>query len=324
MSAPPPSAPTFTRLPARVAALGTLLRPTPVLALEVDGRTAHAKLELHNPFGSLKDRPAYWILKRAIERGDVDEGTTIIESSSGNFATALAGYCRLLGLSFIPVIDPNINAHAESGLRASCERVVKVDVRDDTGGYLKTRLATVQQLLRETPQSHWTNQYGNPDGAEAHERFTGAELVEQVPRLDAVFIGVSSAGTIAGVSRAVKRRFPKAKVVAVDVKGSVIFGGPPKRRHIPGIGASIRPELLGQAQVDEVVVVSERETALACRRLLDRHGLFVGGSSGSVFAALEQCARDFAPGAQLAFICADRGTPYLSTVFDADWCARLE
>src|SRR5207244_10513232 len=93
----------------RLDQLGRTLRPTPHVPLAVEHMNVFAKLEYVNPVGSIKDRPAYWILKRAAERGEICDETTVIESSSGNFASALAAFTRLVGLKFIPVIDPNIS-----------------------------------------------------------------------------------------------------------------------------------------------------------------------------------------------------------------------
>lgn len=309
----------------RVTALARLMRPTPLVPVRVAGIELYAKLECNNPFGSIKDRSAYWILKGAVERGELRSGATVVESSSGNFASALAGFAQLLGLRFIPVIDPNITGMTESYLRRSCERVVKVEERDDTGGFLKTRLRKVHEVCAEIPGAYWTNQYGNPDGMDAHYQLTGAELCQQLPRVDVVFVGVSTGGTLAGVSRRVKERFPAARIVAVDAVGSVIFGGAPRRRHIPGIGASVVPELVKHAQVDEVSYIPEPQTAAACQTLLWEHGLFVGGSSGSAFAAAQQyaAAAPTQPPPVGVFICPDRGTAYLETVFNPAWVTRL-
>ena len=310
----------------RIDRLGHLLRPTPLVDVDVAGVRLLAKLEYLNPVGSIKDRTAYWILRRAAERGEIDEGTTLIESSSGNFATALATYAALLGLRFVPVIDPNILPAYEAMLRRLCETVVKVDEPDDHGGYLQTRLRTVKELCAVTARAFWTNQYGNIDGMDAHYRLTGEEVCRELPALDFAFIGVSTGGTIAGLSRRLKERYPAVKVIAVDAVGSVIFGGPPRRRHIPGLGAGIVPPLLAHAQIDDVVMVSERETAAACQALLWEHGLFVGGSSGTSFAAVRRYAPAFrqTPNATALFLCGDRGTPYMDTVFNAEWARRLE
>ena len=311
----------------RINLLQRSLRETPVVELVEEGIRLFAKLEHSNPFGSLKDRPALWLLKTAVEAGLVTEETTLVESSSGNFANAMASYCRLLGLKFVPVIDPNIAGANEAYLRRMCDTVVKVEERDDTGGFLKTRLNKVQELRNTLGDVYWPNQYGNPLVAEAHYRFTGEELCRAFKQVDYVFVGVSTGGTIAGVSRRVKEQFPSAKVIAVDAEGSVIFGGPPKKRYIPGIGASVRAELVDQAIIDGVVNVPEIATARACRELLFKHGLLVGGSSGSCYAAVKQylpTIRSAMTPPTVVFLCADKGGAYLDTVYDAKWCARLE
>src|SRR5437879_2996363 len=250
----------LTVLRRRLELLGKILRPTPHVPLAVEGMQLFAKLEYTNPVGSIKDRPAYWILKRAAERGEISDETTVIESSSGNFACALAAYTHLVGLNFIPVIDPNISSTYESFLRRLCPRVVKVEERDDTGGFLKTRLEMVKHLCSTIPDAFWTDQYGNPDAVEAHYLLTGGEICAEFDSLDYVFIGVSTGGTIAGVSRRLKEHYPNVQIIAVDSQGSVIFGDAPRKRHIPGIGSSIVPPLLSLALIDDVVLIPERET----------------------------------------------------------------
>lgn len=317
-------------LVARLAQLRKTLRPTPHVPLAMPGMNLFAKLEYVNPVGSIKDRPAFWILKRAAERGEIGDETTVVESSSGNFASALAAFTRLVGLQFIPVIDPNISSTYEAFLRRLCPRVVKVEERDDTGGFLKTRLDMVQQLCDTTPHAFWTNQYGNPDAVEAHYELTAGEISAEFDSLDFAFIGVSTGGTIAGMSRRLKQRYPNIRIIAVDTKGSVIFGDVPRQRHIPGVGSSIVPPLLAQALIDDVVLIPELEAVAACRELLETHGLFAGGSSGTVYAAVKRYAPRMARwgfvGARrpsVLFLCADRGMPYLDTVFDATWATRL-
>src|SRR5881296_1972415 len=310
----------------RLEQLRAALRPTPHIPLAMEGMRLFAKLEYVNPVGSIKDRPAYWILKRAAERGEIGDETTVIESSSGNFAAALAAFTHLLGLRFIPVIDPNISGTYESFLRRLCPTVVKVEVRDDTGGFLKTRLQMVKHLCATIPNAYWTNQYGNLDAVEAHYELTASEICADFDSLDYVFIGVSTAGTIAGMSRRLKERYAKVRIIAVDTQGSVIFGDTPRTRHIPGVGSSIVPRLLSHARIDDVVLIPERESVEACRELLTTHGLFVGASSGTAFAAVKRYAARMAGSERptALFVCADRGTPYLDTVFEPAWARGLE
>jgi N-(2-amino-2-carboxyethyl)-L-glutamate synthase len=315
-----------SRLLDRVAILTRMLRPTPIVRVADDRVDLFAKLEFLNGLASLKDRPALWILKRAIERGEVGPGTTLVESSSGNFGRALALFAAMLDLDFIPVIDPNASPLLEASLEAQCARVVKVCEPDDAGGYLKSRLRMVRTLLAEIPGAYWPNQYGNVDAIDAHYRLTGGEIVEALPSVDYVFVAVSTAGTIAGVSRRLKEHDPRVKIVAVDSEGSVIFGHPPKPRRIPGLGSSIRPALLQHALIDDVVIVPEAEAIRACHELLERHGLFVGGSSGSCYAAIGRYFAGTTPVVRprVLFLCCDSGAGYLHNVFDRLGSARAE
>lgn len=311
---------TLTR---RLALAQGILRETPIIRLDEERIDLYAKLEFLNGVGSIKDRPAFWILKRAIERGEIGPDTTVIESSSGNFACALATFCRMLKLRFIPVVDPNVPPVYEGYLRAYCERVVKVEERDDEGGYLKARLRVVQALRTQISNSYWTNQYENPDGIDAHYNLTAAEICHAMPQVDYVFIGVSTAGTVAGISRRLKERDPSVRIIAVDAEGSVIFGQSPKKRYISGLGSNISPPLLKHALIDDVVIVSERDTIQACHYLLEHHGLFVGGSTGTVYSAIKRYfgSARLTSRVKVLFLCCDRGTAYGHNIFDSEWAA---
>jgi 2,3-diaminopropionate biosynthesis protein SbnA len=311
------------RLFDRLLTVRKLIQPTPIVPLSQEQVDLYAKLEFLNGVGSIKDRPAFWILKAGIERGEIGPETTIVESSSGNFAAALSTFCRVLGLKFVPVIDPGVSPLYESYLRANCERVVKVTEADDAGGYLKTRLQAVRDLLGNIPNSHWTNQYANMDALAAHYHLTAGEICSSLLPFDYVFLGVSSAGTIAGVSRRLKEHNPNVKIIAVDSVGSVIFGQTPRRRYIPGIGSSISPPLLREALIDDVVLVPEHETVAACHRLLRTHGLFAGGSTGTIYSAIHKYFRrqTCKPRPRVLFLCCDRGSAYLNTIYNPEWVA---
>lgn len=308
----------------RLSLAEKIILETPIVHLDDSELNLYSKLEFHNGIGSIKDRPALWVLKGAIERGEILPGSTVVESSSGNFACALASFCRILNLDFIPVIDPVASPVYEAFLRAQCKRVVKVTEKDETGsGYLRTRLRMVQRLLGEIPGSYWTNQYGNPDCMMAHYHLTGEEICRALPDLDYVFLGVSSAGTVAGVSRRLKKHNSRIRIIAVDAEGSVIFGQMPRKRHISGIGSSIVPELLKQAMIDDVVFVPEGDTVGACHELLERHRLFVGGSTGTVYSGIQTYFRRHRVTGRpkVLFLSCDRGTAYLQSIYNPEWVA---
>jgi N-(2-amino-2-carboxyethyl)-L-glutamate synthase len=310
----------------RMSRLRAGFTETPLLSLVDDRLDLVTKLEFCNPTGSAKDRSALWILEQAIRRGEITSNTTVVESSSGNFAISLASFCRMLGIAFLPVIDPNTNESTETYLRSLCDRVEKVTDRDATGGFLRTRLARVQELVADLGSAYWPNQYGNDDALDAHYRFTGGELCRTMTRIDYLFVGVGTGGMVAGLSRRIKERFPRCTVVAVDTAGSAIFGGAPRPRRIPGIGSSIVPPLVDLAQIDDVVIMPEPRAVDGCHELFERHGLFAGGSTGSVFAAIQTYFAEHPVSRRrpaVAFLSADRGHPYANTIYNPAWVRWL-
>ncbi len=280
-----------------------------------------AKLEYNNFSGSIKDRAAINILTKAIEDGRVNSDTTIVESSSGNFALALASFSKVLGLKFIPVIDPNINHAYETQLNLLCSDVVKVQERDNTDGYLLTRIEAVKDICKTRPNSFWTNQYENPDNYLGYYNTLGVEISEKFDRLDYVFIAVSSGGTISGVAKRLKERFPNIKIIAVDIEGSVIFQNIPKRRYVSGLGSSKVPSILQVSLIDDVVIVSHKDLVKGCYELMNEQMVLAGGSSGAAYAAIKEYFRihTITGKPNVVFLCADRAEPYLNTIYNADW-----
>ena len=277
------------------------------------------KLEGSNPTGSVKDRAACEMIKHLLNSGKINKSTTIIESSSGNFGVALANYCKYYGLKFICVVDPKILPINEFIIKSVGGEIVKVDKIDESGGYLISRINKVKELVQEIEDSYWINQYENPENANAYGRTVGKEICDQV-ECDYIFLGVSSGGTITGISRYVKARYPHSKIIAVDVKGSVIFGEKPGFRAIPGIGSSMVPPILATSYIDDVVIVSEEESVEMCKDLLWNHNIFAGGSSGSVLAGVNKYFRNkkLIDKPNVVTLFADRGERYFESIYNHD------
>ncbi|WP_026477959.1 2,3-diaminopropionate biosynthesis protein SbnA [Alkaliphilus transvaalensis] len=298
---------------------------TPIIKLylkDAQNVSLYVKLEYFNPTGSVKDRAARYVIDRLLEEKMIDKNTTIIESSSGNFGIALSNYCRSKELKFICVIDPLISYTNETIIRKMSTEVVKVVEPDINGGYLLNRIKKINKLLEEIPNSYWINQYGNKYNAEAYNKTLAFEMCNEVTNIDYVFIGVSSGGTITGVSSKVKKVYPNAKIIAVDIVGSVVFGGKPQKRFIPGIGSSKVPEILEFAQIDDVVFVREYDVILSCNELLKTYNIFAGGSSGAVFTAIKQYfkTQNIDKQVNVVTLFADRGDRYSETVYNEEWC----
>ncbi|WP_103071990.1 2,3-diaminopropionate biosynthesis protein SbnA [Aquimarina sediminis] len=304
---------------------------TPLISLKMGNEpnlNVFSKLEFYNPTGSVKDRAACYILNRLLNEKIIDSDTTIIESSSGNFGVALSAYAKLKGLKFICVIDKTTLPVNEMLIRQQGAKVICITEPDQYGGYLMNRLKKVNEIVNSTENIYWINQYGNPLNAQAYYNSLGKEICLEIPRqkLDYLFMGVSSGGTITGVSQKVKEKHPNAKIIAVDVEGSVIFGGKPRKRFIPGIGSSLRPSILESASIDNTVVVTEQETINSCRELLEKHNLYAGGSSGSVHAAVKKYFNNSKLEKPTNVMCvfADRGERYITTIYNDDWCKMIK
>ncbi|RKP48032.1 2,3-diaminopropionate biosynthesis protein SbnA [Cohnella endophytica] len=283
----------------------------------------HAKLEMMNPGGSSKDRPALRILREAIRTGDVRQGTTVIESSSGNMAISLAQLCRILGLRFICVVDPRTTDTHLRLIRCLGGEIERVEQPDSASGdYLPARIRRVQQLRKSIRNSYWTNQYGNPNNYLAHYEGTMSEILSALPRLDYLFCGVSSCGTLRGCAEKLKDSGNPTRIIAVDAVGSVIFGGNRGNRRFPGLGAAIAPSLSRPELVDRVVYVSERDCVAGCMDLVRSEAILAGASSGGIVSAIRSLSDEIPPGAICAAILPDRGERYLDTVFDEDWVRR--
>ncbi|MEW6732311.1 MAG: 2,3-diaminopropionate biosynthesis protein SbnA [Acidobacteriota bacterium] len=283
-----------------------------------------AKLEMLNPGGSVKDRPARFIVEQGLENGAIQPDTHLIESSSGNFGIALSMVARVYGLSFTCVVDPKISPTNLSILKQFGANIDIVNEPDDQGGYLKTRLRRVKELLQEVPGSLWINQYANQLNWQAHYFGEGNEIVSELESpIDCLVAAVSTTGTIMGLARRLRQAFPTIKVIAVDAAGSVIFGAQPGPRELPGIGSSHVPELLNPTEVDEVFYVNDRESVQGCRELLTHEGIFAGGSSGSVIAAIQKILPRLPRPCRILTLLPDRGERYLDLVYNDTWVAKL-
>jgi 2,3-diaminopropionate biosynthesis protein SbnA len=304
--------------------LAAFIGNTPLIELKNNEASLFAKLEYNNFSGSSKDRAAFNIIYNGIKSGKISEYTTIIASSSGNLAIAVASICKRLNIRFIPVIDPNINSSYETLLNLMSHQVVKVTERDHTGGYLLTRINVVNQLHERTPDSFIADQYSDPNNYKGYYGL-GEEIISSFDRLDYIFVAVSSSGAITGISDFIKKKRPEVKIVGVDVEGSVIFSDKPVKRYISGIGASQVPPIMKNAIIDDVVIVSQMSIIRGCNELLNEQAIFAGASSGAVYLAAKNYFRfnDSDTKATSLLIFPDKGHTYIDTIYNQEWGTQL-
>lgn len=283
----------------------------------------YLKIEGLNPAGSIKLKAALSMVEDAERRGVLRPGDTIIESSSGSLGIALAMVSATKDYHFLCVTDPNTLSSCVDMMAALGAEVVEVDRRDASGGYLGTRISYIQQRMVQDPRLVWLNQYANPANWLAHDRCTARAITAELPRVDFLFVGVGTSGTLMGCVNHFRRVSPRTRIVAVDTVGSVSFGTPAGPRFIPGVGASRRPELLRTELVDEMILVPEEDTVRTCRWLARRHGLLAGGSTGSVVSAILRRGPELPAGSCVVGISPDFGDRYTRTIYDDAWVTEV-
>jgi cysteine synthase A len=279
------------------------------------GVELYAKLESHNPGGSVKDRIGVAMIEAAEAEGRIEPGrTTIVEATSGNTGIALAFVCAAKGYDLVLTLPQGMSRERESLLRLYGARV---DVTESLGGMTEAVQAARELARRE--DVFLPDQFSNPANPEIHRRTTGPEIERALDgKVDVLVAGVGTGGTITGVGEYLRERVnPKLRVVAVEPRGSaVLSGGQAGPHRIQGIGAGFVPPVLNRELLDEVLTVSDDDaihTAWTCAR---RVGLLAGISCGAaLWAALEVAARPESAGQRIVAIMPDSGERYISQAF---------
>lgn len=281
----------------------------------------YGKLESYNPTGSIKYRPAVFMLHEAMAKGHLIAGDTVIESSSGNLGAALAHVCCDLGLNFICVVDENAQDWNVNLIRQYGGQVETVR-RPIDGCFLRARLTRLKHLLSENPDLYWINQYANLNNLKAHYETTAQEIINEYgDSLDIVCVPSSSTGTIGGIKKRFSEESPRTKIVAIDSKYSTLYGRKAGVRKIPGMGAGVKPALADLSKPDHVFWASDHHAIMGCYRALENDNLFLGGSSG---AALEMVYQHniFFEGKKVLLIFPDGGEKYKDTIYDDRWLRK--
>ena len=283
------------------------------------GRSLFLKCEGFNFAGSIKLKAAAAMVAAAKRAGRLRPGSILIESSSGNLGVALSVIAASRGYPFLCVTDSRCNLSSRQLMEALGSYVHVVAEPDETGGYLAARIEYVRALCAEDERYVWLNQYENAANWQAHYLTTAPAIARQFPRLGVLFVGAGTTGTLMGCARYFRDRHPSVRIVAVDSVGSVTFGGAPGPRMIPGLGTSVRPPLLDESYVDDVVSVAEADTVRTCHDLA-RRGFLFGGSTGTVVSgATSWLAEHDTDGLPAVAIAPDLGERYLDTVYQTNW-----
>jgi N-(2-amino-2-carboxyethyl)-L-glutamate synthase len=319
-----PDMPNFTYIRGneRIQTVGhTPLKP---VCLTINGivRQIHLKLEGTNPTGSAKDRTAYSLIQSLEAQGRLHQGSVVIESTSGNLGTALSFICQVKGYRFVAVIDSKTTRENIAKMQAFGAQIEMVEQPDENGGYLLSRLGRVRELCQHS-RYIWTDQYSNPANPYIHYRSTGPEIYYQMHgSVDAVFVAVSTGGTLAGIGRFFREVSPTTSIIGVDAHGSVIFGTPPAPRKLTGIGSSRLSSFLTRDLYNTHMLVTDEEAFACCRALWETIGIKVGGSSGAVLSACARYLKIYPKVKNVVCVCADQGDSYVNSIFNDDWITQ--
>ncbi len=280
------------------------------------------KYERNNPGGSIKDRPAIYMINEAEKRGWLKPGGTIIESSSGNFGISLAMIGAAKGYKVIILVDPKTTPSNMSLLKSYGAEVIVVTEKDDCGSYHKTRISLANKMAKEIGNSFRPDQCFCLLNSEAHYKTTAREIMQDCSNDIAVIIApVSTGGQLGGISKYLKEKIRDIKVVGVDAEGSVIFGGVPHSYRIPGIGLGWLPDNLQIKYIDEAYKISDEQAFFTARAFAKNEGILIGPSGGACILVALKFAQILKKNQKIVCMISDGGERYTSTLFNDDWMA---
>ena len=271
-----------------------------------------AKLEYFNPAGSVKDRIAKEMIQDALEKGLINENTTLIEPTSGNTGIGLSAVATALNLKIIITMPETMSVERRNLMKAYGAELVLTPGSEG----MKGAIAKAKELASQIENSFIPGQFENPANPTAHYKTTEPEIYEQTEgKVDIFVAGVGTGGTISGIGKYLKEKNPEVKVVAVEPASSpVLSTGKGGAHKIQGIGAGFVPETLNTKIYDEIITVENEDAFATGKEMAKTEGILVGISSGAaLYAAKELAKREENAGKTIVVLLPDGGDRYLST-----------
>ena len=271
-----------------------------------------AKLEYFNPAGSVKDRIAKEMILDALEKGLINENTTLIEPTSGNTGIGLSAVATALNLKIIITMPETMSVERRNLMKAYGAELVLTPGSEG----MKGAIAKAKELASQIENSFIPGQFENPANPTAHYKTTGPEIYEQTEgKVDIFVAGVGTGGTISGIGKYLKEKNPEVKVVAVEPASSpVLSTGKGGAHKIQGIGAGFVPDTLDTKIYDEIITVENEDAFASGKEVAKTEGILIGISSGAAIQAAKELAkREENKGKTIVVLLPDGGDRYLST-----------
>ena len=271
-----------------------------------------AKLECFNPAGSVKDRIAKEMILDAMEKGLINENTTLIEPTSGNTGIGLSAVATSLNLKIIITMPETMSVERRNLMKAYGAELVLTPGSEG----MKGAIAKAKELASQIENSFIPGQFENPANPQAHYKTTGPEIYSQTEgKVDIFVAGVGTGGTISGIGKYLKEQNPNVKVVAVEPASSpVLSTGKGGAHKIQGIGAGFVPDTLDTKIYDEIITVENEEAFASGKEVAKTEGILIGISSGAAIQAAKELAkREENKGKTIVVLLPDGGDRYLST-----------
>jgi cysteine synthase len=290
-----------------------LVGETPMLQLKrlvpAGSADVFAKLEYLNPGGSVKDRAAIGIIRRAEQQGQLAPGGTIVEATAGNTGIGLALIGVNRGYKVKLFVPERFSEEKVKIMRALGADVTRTPDADGMQGAIRQAKA----LVASDPSAFMAGQFENPANPDYHYETTAPEIFEQMEgRIDAVVLGCGTSGTFTGVARYMKENLPHVKAFAVETQGSILGGGPPGPHKVEGIGASFIPKTFDRSVCDEVIMVTDENAFNTVKTLAAQEGVLAGSSGGAAVYAALQIARRLGKNKRVVTLIPDSAERYLS------------
>ena len=295
-----------------------LVGETPMLQLKrlvpAGSADVFAKLEYLNPGGSVKDRAAIGIIRRAEQEGKLSPGGTIVEATAGNTGIGLALIGVNRGYKVRLFVPENFSQEKVIIMRALGAEVTRTPDADGMMGAIRA----AKEVVASDPRAFMAGQFENLANPDYHYETTAQEIFEQMNgNVDAVVVGCGTCGTFSGVARYLKEKLPHVQAFAVETQGSVLGGGQPGPHKVEGIGASFIPKTFNQSVCNEVIAVTDEDAFGTVKALAAKEGVLAGSSGGAAVFASLSVAKKLGAGKRVVTIIPDSAERYLSKkIFD--------